>query len=225
MLCPVFHCNFLMHNFAKWPKKQRKNRHELNETHNSMSVLFMVCASNNFQINHQLSFEYEKKTIFIRRHSSPFENTLRNLLVQRKRQLGSRFFFLFSVFLLRLFVFVVIRFVSRFCPHKRRSVSSLSFPFLLRRCCRWYVQYGEGIHIFICISMYRFITHRKSTVAMSALLPMIHCRTNNCTLIANVFATTNDFFQFFFTSFVKYGFKKLLSSKNQSKFMENFSMN
>lgn len=60
---------------------------------------------------------------------------------------------------------------------------------------------------------------------MSALLPMIHCRTNNCTLIANVFAKTNDFFQIFFTSFVKYGFKKLLSSKNQSKFMENFSMN
>lgn len=72
MLCPVFHCNFLMHNFAKWPKKQRKTRHELNETHNSMSVLFMVCASNNFQINHQLSFEYEKKQFSyddIHRHS------------------------------------------------------------------------------------------------------------------------------------------------------------
>lgn len=61
-----------MHNFAKWPKKQRKTRHELNETHNSMSVLFMVCASNNFQINHQLSFEYEKKQFSyddIHRHS------------------------------------------------------------------------------------------------------------------------------------------------------------
>lgn len=43
--------------------------------------------------------------------------------------IGFSFFFLLSVFLLRLFVFVVIRFVSRFCPHKRRSISTLSFPF------------------------------------------------------------------------------------------------
>lgn len=171
--------------------------HEQNETHNLMSVLFMVCASNNFQIIHQLSFEctFNKKNKFsyddIHRHSKIYYGIC--LYSANVNWVLVFFpFFFFFLFLLLLCLFVFRLYNSCCVSFWPTQITFVYVHYLIRSfsvaCCRWYVQYGDGIHIFICISMYRFITHRKYTVAMKGPLPMISLgHTNNCTLICHNF--------------------------------------
>lgn len=196
-----------------------------------MSVLFIARASNNFQLNHQLSFGYstKKNLFFIRRHSSPFENILREFACRAQTSIVSSFFLLVEIVLSLFSTLIFVWFALR-CL----SLSDVC-------CCRLVFQYGDGIHIFMRISMYRFITHRKHTVANSALLrwllrsfSLCIClsfsfsslffflyNTNNCTLNYKFLPIKLNFFQFFSKISIEIHINLMLSSKNA---IEYFSL-
>lgn len=118
-----------------------------------MSVLFIVrvfsimfCLIDNFLLN-------TYKNFFIRRHSSPFEITLWNLVAQRKRQLF-RLFVLFTPLYM-----CVVSFSSRFHYSESEFVSFVFTCFVALilpsvffcLCCCWYFNM-ELVYTYLCVA-------------------------------------------------------------------------
>lgn len=202
---------------------KRVHRRTVNEMHQIlMSVLLMVCASNNFQINHQLSFEYNTRIFF---HTTTFiairKYTTESACTAQTSIGSCSFFFFTSSLLVRCWLWCGVSFLPT-------QTFTLESQYLLRSvfrslCFRWlYVQhrwYGIHSYIYVCISMYRFITHSRSLYIGTLPTNDSVSTNNNCTLFWKYLPNRNVFSRFFDFVWKLFVEKNVLSSKFHSKFM------